>query len=633
MPRPPHRTFATPRAPRRVAAAAVFAACAGAAGAQAPSPWATVAIPGAASAPIVNVGKVVGVHDGTALAAFSAVTRRWHTFPSPGGGPLLACNDLLLQQQQQQWTAFASYTGTFAPLPVGAGAMLCNAAGATNDSLLVVADAGQLHVFSAFTGAWVSRPVPAGHLVAVQRHVAVLVAGTTISAFDAWTGHWHDRVVASAPTVVSADGAAGFAYGAGTVHAFSATRRAWTDAVEPSGATFARGDDWGIWLGPHGVLAYGATHGAFARGAQPATSVASTQDVFALLHGPAGVFAFSTLTNTVSAPIALPGATVSASGSAALLVDANGTRAYSAVHGRVAALANAGTQSGVANVVAWSDTASQGPLAFFSALTCQWHHAPPAVPPNAAVTLTTTSAACAVPGGLVAFSPRSGAFVPLADPGATPYGNPSSAPLLAIGPNALHGFDARLERWTSTAHVPVGPPSVQIWRTAAIVVDGTVALGFGAQAGSWSRTVLPGPVSSSRANSESARISTPNHVVAWSAIAEQAWFAQFPEFRRVQPAGSPMQLVVAVPAGGTALLGVGRLADAGLALGALGTLWLGPGGAAVTLLGSAPSGEPVRIAVAAPGTALLGVELVAQTAMVPAVGAPWLSDPARVMPR
>ena len=625
MSRPP-----APRRRRELAPLLALGVAAAPLPAQAPSPWATLAVPGGVvPSQLTSIGKLVAYHDGATLHAFSAVTRAWHAWASPNPGPLRANNDCLLLQGSGTWLAFASYTGRFAPLAVGAGAVLHNGVGASNDSVLLVGAGPLLHAFSAFTGAWTTRTVPASHLVAVQRHVAVLVAGSTVGGFDAFTGQWTDLTVPVAPGVASADGTAGFAYGSGTIHAFSASRRAWVSTTEPASSTFERADDWGLWYGPGGVTAYGALHGAFERTTAPATAVAAVQDVYALVLGPQGVFAFSALTNSISRALAAPAASIAASTCVALLTDGNGTRAYDAVHGRAVAAPAAAGNGGVANVVAWVDTAG-GPPLFFSALTGAWHRAPAAVLPGPPL-LTTTAAACATNTGALAFAPRSGRFVPLVEPTAVLHGNPASAPLLALGATTTHAFDARTERWVGVPHAR-SAPNVQIWRTAAVVVDGTTALGFGSQAASWSAAALPAVPIAIRANSESARVSTANEVLAWSAIGEVAWLAQFPEFRRVQPAGAPARLVLRVPPGGVAALALGPVAPAPVPLAALGELQLVPAQLAAVAVVALPSGEPVVIDAGVPGAALAGVPFGAQALLLAPGGASWLSDLAVVWP-
>lgn len=601
---------------------------------QAPSPWATLHVPtGVVPSQAASQGKIVAYRDGGTLHAWSAVTRQWASTPV-GSQPVLRLqNDCLLSQDANQWVAFSAYRGRFEPLAVGPTATLQNATSATNDSLLLVADGGQLHAFSAFVGTWTSRPLAGAFQTAVQRHVAILAQGTLLSGLDAATGQWHDHVAAAPPTLVSADGTAAFAWGGGTVHAFSASHTSWRDTAELPGAAFVRADDWGLWYSPGRLLGYSAIRGEFATSPRVVSTIVATQDLFVLGDGPGGVLAFSALTGTFSLPLAAPGAAVTSSTAVALLGDAAGIRGYSAVHNRAALHANPGPNAGAANVVGWVGSgATSGPPWFFSALTCQWYEAPPSVLPGDPV-LTTTSAGALTNAGCTAFAPRSGTFVPLGDPTIVLAGNPSSAPLVAIGSTSLHAFEARSERWITTPRAGNGPIAPQIWRTGALLQDGATAFAFGAQAGSWSAQALTGPVTGLRANSESVRINTAQDVVAWSAVGEVGWLAQFPEFRRVQPAATGLPLVVLVPPAGFAVLGIGTLAATPLPLPGLGEILLGPAGHATLLLVAPPSGEPVRVTLPVPALPPdVGREFAIQAVMLPLGGIPYASDAATVMP-
>ena len=605
----------------------------GAALAQSPAPWSSLPVPsGVVAAQAVSQGKLVTYRDGGVLHVWSAVTRQWTSTPMSSTATLRVHNDCLLLQDGGTWIAFAAYRGTFEALPVTASAQLQNASGAVNDSLLAVADGSQLHTFSAFVGTWRARPLAIGHLFAVQRHVAVLVQGTLVSGLDAFHDQWHDHVVATPPAVVSADGTAGFAFGAGTIHAFSASRQSWDDGTTPPGAVFARGDDWGVWFTSNRTLGYSAVRGGFATSSLPMAAVASAQDVFALCSGAAGFFAFSALTGDFSPLLAIPTAQFTANTTAALLTAGGSTWGYSAVHNRAALLANVGPTSGVANVVAWVSDAANGPPWFFSALTCSWHRAPTNVL-TGDPTLSTTAAACLTPNGCVAFSPRTGSFVPLQDPGLTLAANPSSAPLLAIGATTLHAFEARTGRWIGTPRSGSGQVSSQIWRTGAVLFDGNTAFGFGAPAGSWSSQVLPGPVVGLRANSESARVQTANAVFAWPAIGSMSWFAQFPEFRRVQPRDAAVAFVLDLPPGALAVVGIGVASATALPLPGLGELLLVPSGLATLAVVGNSQGVPVVVSLT-PTTALRsGFEWAAQAAVWRPGASPYLSDMATFMPQ
>lgn len=601
--------------------------------AQSPPPWSTIAVPGGiAATAVASQGKIATLRAGAALHAYSAVTRQFQALPLTPSATVRLNNDCLLVLNPATWTAYSAWTGSASPLAVSAGAALVNPAGAVNDSLLLVIDGNQLHAFSAFTGTWLSRTVGPAWSAAVQRHVAVLADGIVLGGLDAYTGQWTDMAAGSSTGMtLSADGTAGFAVASGTVHAFSASHRTWRSASLPSGAASVRADDWGVYYTATRMLGYSAIRGTFATSDRGATMALGSEDTFGILSTAAGPVAFSAFTGSFSAPLATPGAAIATGTAVALLRDAAGAHAYSAVLGSTAIRANASLNQGAANVIAWVGDNTTGLPAFFSALTGRWYDSPASVLP-VAPTLTTTSAAALTPTGCLAFVPRSGRFAPLVDSTILTYGNGNSAPLLAVGATDLYGFDARTETWFSTPRASSGPVQVNIWRTAALAIDGAMAFAFGTQAGTWSSQLLPGPVAGLRVNSESLRLHTANDYFAWSAMAEVAPYAQFPEFRRVQPATQPIPLRLVVPSGGFAVLAVGNPATAPVSLPTLGLFWLEPTNLATLLVPGRASGEPVPCSLSAPGPSLAGHEFGLQAALWSTGSNLWLSELAAVLP-
>ncbi|HEX6810626.1 MAG TPA: hypothetical protein VF384_03280 [Planctomycetota bacterium] len=602
------------------------------AGAQAPAPWSSLTVPGGVVAQSIgNLGKLVTYHDNGTLNVWSAVTRRWYSMSASSSATMRVYNDLLFVQDGSTWTAFSSWFGRFAPIVVSPAATVVNFASSANDSAVLVVDNGQLHAFSAFVGVWTQRPFPATATASVQRHVALFADGAgVLGGYDAYTGQWLDLAVSAQVTSLSTDGTAGLATGGGLAFGFSASERTWRTSVLPDGATLVRGDDFGVWYSAARTLGYSALRSAFAWAPHGATlSVHGPDTSYALLETPLGLVAFSAFTATFSHPLVPTGAVVTSAGSVALLGDAAGLHAYSAVLGSTALRPNS-TGAGVANLVGWTRDIGHGRPSFFSALTGAWHEAPAtalAVDP----TLTTTCACALTNAGCVAFSGRTGSFAPLNDPTVLPNGNTSSAPLIAVGASQLYAFDARVEHWRGIARAAAGPVQLLIWRTSVAAIDGNTAFAFGAQSGSWSSQPLPGPMQGFRANSESVRLHTANEVFAWSAMSESAWLGQYPEFRRVQTFTTPLRAWLLVPPGGFGVAVLAPVAPAPITLPSLGDLWLQPAALTLQAVPPSPAGEGVMItwpAVIMP--AKLGVELGMQALMLPAVGQPWLTDLATV---
>lgn len=619
-------TMRTACAPLAAAGALVLPALV----AQAPSAWATLSLAQSYDPSALDgQGKLVTYRDGNTVHVFSAVTHCWHATSVTASAQLQLFNDVLLIREPGTWRAFASYRGTFADLPVSPSATLLNPGSQQNDSIVLVADAGQLHAFSCFTGDWTSRPVGTTFGAAVQRHTALLADGALLAGMDAFTGQWHDQPVAVPVAWLSADGTAGLAGGGNQVHGFAAATGTWQSTALPAGATFVRNDDWGLWYGAAGVLAFSGLRGAFASSAEAANAVWTTQDLFALLAGPRGLSAYSAVTGQFAAPVASP-LQVHAGAAVAVLQDAVGVRGYSAMTNRTVRLARTIVGVDTSAALAAATDAVGGRVHLFSSVTGSWHTAPAdaaAGPPL----LTTTAAALGAPHGGYGFAAHDGSFVAL---GFVPLGfrgNDSSAPLCAFDANVLAAFDPRVSRWRTTARAASGTPQFAIWRTSAIVADGTTAFGFGALAGAWQPFAVGQTGAATYANSEVAFLAVNNTVSACSMLPTALPFAQFPEFRRVQPLGAPLRLSVALPTPGIAALAVGSLAPGPTPVPGLGELWLEPGASALATLVAPPSGEPVQVAWPLPNAAALaGVALAAQALVVPAAGTPYLTELATV---
>jgi hypothetical protein len=593
--------------------------------------WTALAQPnGVLPSDVTSIGKLTVCREGTLLHVHSACRREWRTLATSGAATLRLTNDCLLVQDGSTWRAFSAYRGSFEPLQVSPQAQLLNQTGQDNDSILLVHDAGMLHAFSGFHGAWVGRPVGAGFGWSTQRHVAIVSDGPVLAGMDAYGGQWHDLQVQTPPLQLSTDGTAGLAIGTGEVHAFSANSAAWVSAPALPGATFVRNDDWALFYDGSQMLGYSGIQGRFEHAPLGASSIVANEDCFTLVDTVHGLVAYSAIRGAFSAPIAPSTARVRASVAVATLADTTAVHGYSAAHNSFATLQLLPTSEEAAGCLAYAIDGTTGIAHCYSGATGQWHTPPPGVLPGAPL-VTTTSALLTTTTGVRAFSARSGRFVPLAANGLTLVGNSSSAVSGAWNSTDLHAFDARAERWISLGRSSSTPLILQIWRTAMFAVDGTVAVGFGAQDGTWATVPMPGPYVTGRANSESSRIVTPNHVIAHAALAELASYAQFPEFRRVQPAGATFRLSLPLRAGDLALLAGGVL-GAPTPVAGIGTLQLDQGSITSLLVLPTPGQDRAIITLPIPpNPALVGGEWAFQALVAPLVGSAYLTGPATML--
>lgn len=513
-----------------LAALAVQTPCA----AQGIDAWAELTPPGGVAATAVKgQGKLVTYDAGNQLHVFSSVTRSWLEVAKTAGASLTVFNDCALLVDGSSMVAVSSYYGHPAKLVVSPNATLWNGANAKNDSIMLVRDGQELHAFSAFTGTWSTRAIPATASGSVQRHVAVVQSGTQLIGMSAFDGQWH-AIDAPSVTSLNTDGTAGFAIGP-NVYAFSAHTRSWSQHPALGNATFARGDDWGLWHDASGGFAYSGLTGSFTAFSLGGAYVAASSDLYALLDDGTSLHAWSAVTADF-VPLGPSPSAIDAGLGAALLHDANSVRGYSALRQQVQALPTSGGASAAgASVAHVVDSAGQ--LFAFSAVTGTWHAAPASTVGRTPLT-TTTTVAIDSPNDCFAFAANTGQFVPLGHAVLGLSGNPSSAPLLAHDAASLFAFDSDQARWISTARTGTSPPTFRIWRTTALVMDGDSAHGVGAQAGMWHRFDLGTQSASPFANSEVAYLVGAQRLLACAMLPEIVSLQQFPHFRRVQPRGA-----------------------------------------------------------------------------------------------
>lgn len=600
--------------------------------AQAPPAWSTLSIPtGVNLADVSSIGKLNVYRDGNQVHAHSAFTRRWHTQGVVTTPTLRLTNDCLLVQDGTTWFGFAAHLGVFQPLAVSPQAQLLNQLGRDNDSILLVQDGNLLHAFSGFVGTWVTRPISNNFAWSVQRHVAVILDGNVVSGMDAFTGQWHDLPVSTPPSQLSTDGTAGLAIGPTEIQAFSATKATWERAPAIAGAQFTRNDDWALFYDNAQMLAYSGTQGRFEYAPVGATTIPVSEDCFLMANTAFGLVAYSAIRGAFSAPIAPAASRVRPNVAVATVADGLQVHGYSAARNTFATISMNSATEEAAGVLAYAVDATTGVPQCYSGLTGQWY-TPPADVQAAAPQITTTTALLNTPTGARAFSARTGAFVPLVAPNLTLLGNSTVSVAGAWNNTDLFAFDARTDRWVAQPRSGTGPMILQIWRTAWFAVDGNTVAGFGTQDGRWETTPMPEPYVTSRANSESSRIVTANFILAHAAVAELTSFAQFPEFRRVFPAGSTLRLYLGLHSGDLAVLASGQFASTPQAVPGFGTLLLEPTTLATQLVLPGPSGQRAEMALPIPASPwLIGSEWAFQALVVPQVGNAYLTGPAAAL--
>lgn len=528
---------------------------------------------------VSSIGKLTHFVDGSVLHVWSAFTRRWHQLNVGTNASVRQTNDWLLVQEGNIWTAFAAAGGRFVPLTTSAGAFVLNPTSQNNDSVLIIRDGGQVHAFSGFLGRWVSRNISPTATVTVRRHTALLStalpagAGSILGGFSAFTGSWHDMPIAQPVISLSADGTAGVAESATELFGFSSRLGTWATTPSLVHTTRARDDDWASWYDGVNALAFSGLSGTFATQAIGPASVQHTESLYVLYRTTQATHAYSAVTGSWASVSTSPSATTRGANAVALIEEPLLLTAYSAPLGAFVSINLDATATSLAGSVVAATERNSGMPTLFSALTGNWQ----AAPGDATPTLPQVGFVSALlprPGGHYAFSTRTGLFVPLNSPGGIAEIGPQTAPALVWDPTALHFFDARRDLWISEPRPGSGQPAVHMWRTTAMVFDGSDVVGFGSQNGHVERLTLTEPVAAFRANSESLTVTTSARVLGFSGLGQPNTLSQFPEFLRVFPIGGVLNVQLPMQSGDLAIIAGGLLATQPSLVPGLGTLLL-----------------------------------------------------------
>ena len=590
--------------------------------------WADLPVPqGVVSHAVRSQGKLVSYDEGSSLHIFSAVTRQWHSTTKSPSATLRLFNDCIAIIEPNLIRAFSSYTGQFQDLITAGSRTIHNASNNKNDSLILVSTSGNAHSFSAFTGAWSARSVTPSFAVEVQRHVAIIRDGATLSALGAFDNTWHDQTCGSSPMSIHADGTAAVATSSTSAFAFSAHTSAWATAAISSNSLFHRGDDWSMWLATGSAVAFSSLQGTFATTLQGATTMAASTDLYALLNTPTGLCAYSAITGDFLVIDNLP-LTIETGSAAAILRNSKSIRGYSPLRQQIGTLQARIAQSDVANIVAFASDIN-GQTYAWSSLTAEWHQSP-ATTIGSTPALTETTVALESATDCYAFAARSGQFIALGNPVNGLASNPTSAPLLSYNATSLFAFDADSDRWLESPRTSSAPPTFNIWRTSALVIDGSTAHGFGAQNGSWQQHTLASSSITPRANSEVAYVIQPTQIAACSMLPEIVCYQQFPHFRRIQPRSGTVSFVAAPPTNSVAIAAIAPLVQPVLVPG-LGALMLDSSIAFIAPIVPTPSDPApiVRLNLAA-DLVLAGETLASQLLILPANGPAYLGNRATV---
>ncbi len=642
-----------PRSPFRTVALAALPCLLATLPAQQPSAWTQLTPPGGAAAARLQTlagtgrfGKLALYRDGQYLRVFSTVTGRFHAHtPSFGTTPILF-DEILLVPESDRWTALAARRGVFETLLVDQP----NTTRSCNGTIAVVRHQDTVHVFSALTGRWHSRAMPASWNAGLRPHLATFGPNANSTAFvgftlfDAVTGQWHDLPAPATDrlSVGSFSGSTGMVLltrpdqsrylatwtarqPAWQFHALGATPPLWNlGGGGASGADFVCLWD-ASFSGLTGTLTSLGAAVAPSNEGLVATAYDTTTGLYRCLSAwgtawvpiPAGAIGRYTSTESRSVRLFAHGSVTHAfDGATGQLVTGScdmGQFAEGGYEGRGYGLVVDGAgMPHIYSTVAGDWLAMPGDVL----AEAQPHRPGPATP--AAAVLRTGA-------GVTAFSSRTGRFVPLPGSGLQRL----VASTLVDGPGTTHVFDERTARWLST---PALPMRSVIDPHGFVAAGPTTATGYGARASRLETIPLPEPALQVVALEGGGIVRTQHHLFAFAGLPATLSLHAFPEEPLATGPGGVWRQQLRLGAGHAALHAFAPRLPGPSALPPFGTLWLDPPQAALQFLVGAPGEERVLLQTPIPSLAALrGTEWTVQALVLPPTGTPWLTDPSSLL--
>ena len=629
-------------------------------GAQAPSAWSELQPPGGVDPskltflpPISGgqIGKLLLYRDGTYLRVFSTITGQWHAHtPSFGTTPVLL-GDILMVPENDRWTALSAQRGVFEPLILGSLVPL-HPQSTSRFAFLQVGNT--VHYFAAAIGSWRSRTLPANGTVSAYGADEQLLVFTGpyptdsspgfsgCDVYDTFTDTWY--TLPAQPNVTGVR--ASFSENAGCLlllspgqaHAATFTNRQPGWQVRPvnaqpplfnlGGGGGGGGDLFTLWN-----VAYSGVTDTLTElnlPVAPATTglISLGYDTQAQRYYALGIRGQSYL----GLP---PGSgTMFREGPFGVRIFALGTQsfAFNALDGSTAPVncdqgpfPSGGHQGILVGGVADVNTRE---VSVYSVATGQWHPVPPSVlpelPPSTAPAGSDASLLLRDSNGVVAFSGRTGAFVPLAGSGLFRLNG-----VLAVDPTAVHAFDARTDRWLSA---PIAGALSNLERNSGgfVTVSGNRAVAFSVASGHLEALDLPEPIANLGyyVLDGGAFVRTANRIVGFRGSPTIRTGATFPEGAIGNSPGSTFRCQTVVGEGALALLVYSPEVNVSLPLPPFGDLWLDPATAVPLEAIAPPAGElRARSAFAIPDVAVLrGTEWALQALVLPPQGPAYLSD-------
>lgn len=598
--------------------------------AQAPSNWTTIPLPANLVSGPDQIGTTVSLQTTTDVWFYSGITKEWTVVPVTSPSLVFQANDYLVVHDGNRIHGYSSHTGEVHTITTPSTSPTIMSGPRSSSWVTLVADGNRAWAFGAFHGRWesitLSQPNPT---MVSSRLTGLLHDGSTVYGVSAHHGTFVP--VAADPQavpIVIGEAEVGTASSPGVFRAFSAQQNTWGVRSVPATATPFQEAEYALVHDGSQVWAFSGITGTFATytattaisGVQGSAGVAAFQDgSLAVCYG-AGAGNFASMPTQ--------GALFHLAYHFAIVDDVGTTfTPFSALHAAFGPALTGSFTLSSNDAIGFAD-ARPGTSYAYSPILNTWSALPISSP--LAVELVRDAIVLSHPSGYLALSARYGEWIGIPTTVAGNYVTSTRGStfvaLDGIGEIA-HVFDARLNRWASTA--AQGPLTVTMSRHTAMAHDGQTAFGFGQPSGEWYSLPLTAVPSHFRTSSSVGTAIHGTQLSVYAVHGTLSYTGRYPEFTQAINLGNTLRLHQVAPPGSQMALLIGLAPariDYGPALGHLyidpATMFSVPWGAPVGSNGLAELALPVPVD---PNLRHVGLHF-QNLVLPPAPAQPWLSS-------
>jgi hypothetical protein len=571
-------------------------------------------IPATASQTVQLEQSLLVVTQGNTVRAFSALTKSWTAISTLFGTPAVTLmNEHVVVRDGPMYYGYSPRTGAFTSVFVSSPAPTIVGVASPQTWHTVVIDGSLLHVFYAFSGQWISYAFPSAPVVTTAmngRYCFLVSEGGNLFGVSSF----HGALVAAPPgaTALGAWGNVGIASSSGWVHGFSAARASWASmpAAATPVVTTGNAQPACVAINDGVSLSMFSGHtGWFTTLPVPATAGLHLDRYVAVALDGSNAHAYSALLGTSASLAFAAPPTVIKQQMFVLLDDGSNLTAYSPAKGAFGISIPTGgmTLQTRAQIATLTPAGSGAPAAVYSSYRNEWFGGPGAG--GAASYLTAASVVVeSAGGGLWGWSLRGDGWIHQPAPALEVAIAGTSPPALAEtffgrAGTTLYTFNPRTGAWRTTT-TTAAATLVRAHHSVVVAQDGLAAYAFDLWSDRWTTQPLQAPYSNGGGQVQAAWVTDGVGVHAYGGMGQLAMSGEFPDFYRATTIGSRLALQIAGETGAWMLLGV-SLVPATIPVPPAGTLFLDPASIVLIVNGS----------IAGSGIFELGIQLPADPAL------------------